>query len=370
MNLKSITDFLRRDKAFSVTVLVPTALAALYWGIFASDLYVSESRLVIRTPEKTAPSGLGALIQTAVFPNAGNEVYAVQSYVTSREALSALDSDNFIRNSFSNDQISLFDRFDPLGLNGSFEDLYDYYLKKVNIEHDSRSSITTLTVRAYNPRDAQVINRRLTEQAEALVNRLNARGRKDLIRFAVTEVDQAQRKAKASAVALAAFRNRSSLIDPEKQAAIQIQMISKLQDELIASEIQLSQTRSVAPENPQIVPLSARVAGLRAQIKEEQEKVAGPPGSLSSAAVEYQKLQLENEVAGRQLAAALNALEQARNDAQRKQAYVERIASPLLPDKAREPKRAKGVLATLLLGLAFWGILRLLIAGVKEHTDH
>ncbi len=69
-----------------------------------------------------------------------------------------------------------------------------------------------------------------------------------------------------AALALAQFRNASGIIDPEKQAAVQLQMISKLQDELIGSRMQLLQLRAMAPENPQIPVLQARIAGLSRQI--------------------------------------------------------------------------------------------------------
>ena len=61
------------------------------------------------------------------------------------------------------------------------------------------------------------------------------------------------------------------------------------------------------------------------------------------------------------------SLQDARNEAQRKQAYVERIVQPNVPDDALEPRRIKGVLATLVIGLVAWGVLSMLLAGVREH---
>ena len=95
--------------------------------------------------------------------------------------------------------------------------------------------------------------------------------------------------------------------------------------------------------------------------------MAGGERSLSSKAAEYERLTLDRSFADKQLAVALTSLEQARNDAQRKQLYLERIVQPSLPDVAVEPRRLRGVLATLLLGLIAWGILSLLLAGVLEH---
>jgi capsular polysaccharide transport system permease protein len=69
------------------------------------------------------------------------------------------------------------------------------------------------------------------------------------------------------------------------------------------------------------------------------------------------------------LATALASLETARNEAQRKQLYLERIVAPSLPDRSFEPRRLKGILEVFLLGLIAWGIGSMLIAGVREHQD-
>src|SRR5688500_17026496 len=63
---------------FLLTVFLPTTCAILYFGLFASDVYVVESRFVVRSPEKTSTSGLGVLLKSAGFANAGDEVYAAQ----------------------------------------------------------------------------------------------------------------------------------------------------------------------------------------------------------------------------------------------------------------------------------------------------
>ena len=42
-------------------------------------------------------------------------------------------------------------------------------------------------------------------------------------------------------------------------------------------------------------------------------------------------------------------------------------ASSSMPDEAAEPRRLRGIFATLVLGLVIWGILKLLVAGVREH---
>jgi BexC/CtrB/KpsE family polysaccharide export inner-membrane protein len=182
-------------------------------------------------------------------------------------------------------------------------------------------------------------------------------------------VVEAQAEARDTALALAGYRNTAGVIDPERQATVQLQMISKLQDELIGARLQLLQMSSIAPQNPQIPVLNVRISGLERAIEREMDALTGTGQSLSTAAAQFQRLELEREFADRQLAASLATLQEARNDARRQQAYIERIAQPSLPDAAMEPKRLNGILATLLLGLIAWGVLTMLLAGVREHRD-
>ena len=107
---------------FGATVIVPTVLAVLYFGFIASDVYVSESQFVVRSPDKPSTSGLGVILKTAAgFSNAGDEIYSAQSYVLSRDALRAIDRNNAFRQAYTRPSISIFDRFNPTGLFGSFE---------------------------------------------------------------------------------------------------------------------------------------------------------------------------------------------------------------------------------------------------------
>ena len=347
--------------------MVPTALAIIYFGLIASDVYVSESRFVVRSPDKPSMSGIGVLLKGAGFSNAGDEIYAADDYIQSRDALRALNRDGSVTRAYNNNDVSIFDRFNALGIDGSFENLFEYFRKKVRVDFDTTSSITTLTVRAYNPQQAQKFNRQLLELAEDQVNRLNRRGRTDVIQLSEQEVADAEEAAQRAAVALAEFRNASGIIDPEKQAAVQLQMVSKLQDELIGSRMQLLQLQQMAPENPQIPILRVRIGGLAREIERQVGLVAGSRTSLSATAARYQRLLLDREFTDKRLAAAMASLQDARAEARRKQAYVERIAQPSKPDEAQEPKRLRGILATLILGLVAWAILAMLFAGIREH---
>ena len=362
--------FRKKNTLFLAVVIVPTIISALYFGIFASDVYISESRFVVKSTKQAATDGVGLLLQSAGFNNANEEVYATNDYIISRSALQQLNRDGAVTAAYTAPGISIFDRFNPVGWDGSFEKLFQYYTRRVTITSDARSAISTLIVRAYSSEDALKLNGRLLEQAEEMVNRLNTRGREDLIKYADKEVEAAKQQARTASLALAAYRNKQGVVDPQQQAAIQLQMVSKLQDELITVKSQLIQLRAFTPENPQIPVLEKRARILSEEIYQQTGLVAGDANkSLAAAAVEYQRLQLENGFAERQLAGAMASLQEARNEARRKQIYVERIVNPNRPDSALEPRRMRGIFATFVVGLIAWGILSLLLAGVREHQS-
>jgi len=354
---------------FLLTVVVPTLISAFYFGMTASDVYTSESRFIIRSPERQSASPFSALLKGTGFSSSQGDTFTVQDFMLSRDALKSLNDKLNIGKAFASKDVDIFSRFAGLDWDDSFEALYLYYLKKVDIRIDSASSITTLTVKSFTAEDAFRINEQLMEMGEALVNQLNDLGRQDMIRFANGEVSKAEDKAKAAAVALSSYRDKKGVIDPEQQTTMELEQVARLQGELIATQALLVQLQNFAKNNPQIPSLQLRVKNLRQQIDVETTQVAGGARSLANKAAEYQRLALDREFAHTQLGSALASLELARAEAQRKQLYLERIVHPSKPDRAMEPRRIRGVLSTLVLGLIVWGVLTLLIAGVKEHQD-
>jgi len=357
------------NRLFLIAVALPTTLATIYFGFIASDIYISESRFIIRSPQRQAPTGLGAILQGAGFSRAQDDTYSVHDYMLSRDALQQLDGKLKLSNSFSSTAVDRFSRFAGIDPDNSFEAFHRYYQRHISVSHDAASSISTLRVSAFSRQEAQKINEMLLEMGEALVNQLSERGRQDMMRFAASEVALAESKVKSTAQALSRFRSKNGVFDPERQSAIQLQQVSKLQDELIATKTQLAQIRTASKKNPQIVSLQSRIDMLNKSITEESAKVAGGKASLTEKASEFEKLALEKSFAEKQLAAALATLEQARNDALRKQFYLERIVQPNMPDNAMEPRRIRAVIATFAIGMVCWGILAMLLAGIREHND-
>jgi capsular polysaccharide transport system permease protein len=361
--------YVRPSLLFLLVVVLPVLVATIYFGFIASDVYISESQFVVRSPDKPSPTGLGAILQTAGFKNASDEADAAQSFAVSRDALRGINRNDAFEKAYTRPSISIVDRFDPLRLYGSFEHLYGYFQDKVSLQIDSTTSITTLAVRAYTPQDAYRFNEQLLGMTESRVNKLNEPGRQDLVQYAQADVDTAKARSQAAAMALAAYRNQSGIVDPTLESQAELQMISNLQTQLIAARTELAQVQRYAPENPRIPVLQTQIATIQGQMDQELGKVTGGHKSLSGSAVQYQRLALESDFADKQLEASLASLEQARQEAHRKQVYVERVVEPNFPDAPMEPLRLRGIFATLVISLIAFGIFRMLLAGVKEHAQ-
>lgn len=354
---------------FLVTVALPTLIAILYFGIFASDVYMSESRFVVRSPSRASISPLGYVLSGGSLTGASEESNAVAEYLGSRGALIDANRDGFVRQAFGAARIFWLDRFGG-GLDGrSDEELYQYFSKKVIVEQESASQVTRLTVRAFDPGEAREINRRLLDRSEALVNRLSDRARGDAITVARREVADAETAARQAALALSRYRTSQGIIDPEKEATIRLQMISKLQDELISARTQMRQIETYTPQASQRPFLRTQIRSLEREIAEQTSEVAGGNRSLSTATVRFQELTLASELAEKRLGATIASFQEAQAEARRKRAYIERVAEPSMPDYAIEPRRFRGIIATFILGLLVWGVASMLVVGVREHRD-
>lgn len=361
---------LRINKLFIWSVAVPTVASAVYFGFLAHDVYVSESQFVVRTVQRPMMTGISSLLQGTGIAQGSNDVYSVQDFVTSRDALSELDTKFRLRNSYGSRAVDWLSRFDALGWDGSFENFLRYYQRfVVETDLDSTSSILTLTVRAFSAEEAYRINQHLLALSEAFVNKMNERARSDLVRFALSDVSNAQSQEKTAVLSLSKYRDDKSLYDPDKQSGLQLEEIGALQQELVSTEKMVADVRGVARNNPQIPVLQNRMKVLQGQINSEMAKVAGSSSSLSSKSPEYDSIVLDRDFAAKYLEVALDSLEQARQNAMSQQLYIERIEEPGRPDIAMEPRRIRDIAATFLLSLVVWGILSLLVTAVKEHAD-
>lgn len=354
---------------FALCVLLPTLLAAVYYGAVASDVYQSESRFLVRAPQRTPVAGIGTLLSSTGIARGQDDAYPVQDYVLSRDALHELDAALGLRQAYGEPGVDRLHRFPRLDGDDSFEALYLHYLDHVGVTHDGVSGITTLRVNGFQPRIVRDINEKLLQMSERLVNGLNERSRQDILRQAEQEVQLAQTRARDAALALSAYRSKGKVFDPTLESAARLETVTRLREELRLAEAQQAEVRQLSPGNPQLGVIDARVRLLRQQVEREQAQVLGREGSLIAKAPVYDRLVLDKGFADSQLASAMASLEVARAEVARQRLYLERLVQPHLPDQALEPRRLRSVVMVFVLGLIVWGVLSLIVASIREHAD-
>lgn len=368
--LGKLKQWLRKiNLLFLLTVIIPTFCSLFYFSVWASDVYISESSFIVRSSRAQASlGGMGALLQSIGFARSQDDTFTVQEFMRSRNALTTLESELPVRK-FYEDNGDFFSRFNPLGFFDEQESFYQYFRKHLMINIDSLSGIATLQVRGFNADSAQQINEALLHLAETLVNKLNDRARKDTITFAEQSVNEAEKYLSETSTALSQYRVKNGIFDIRTQSESVLTLVQKLQDELIAIQTQLDQVRALSPDNPQVKVLKARQKSIREEVAQQLNRVFEGKHSLTTQSAEYQRLILDETLAKQQLTAAMSALQSAKEEAGRQQLYLEIIAKPNHPDLALEPHRLYNILATFILGLVIYGVLTLLLAGVREHKN-
>ncbi len=358
-----------RNPLLWLTLFLPTLFSTIYFGLFASDVYISESSFVVRSPKNQASlTGFGALLQGTGFSRSQDDAYTVREYIQSRTALSQLEEEIPVKDFYST-KGDFFSRFNTFGLSGSEEEFYRYFKDRISVDLDSVSGITTLRVRAFDSSEGQAINQKLLNLGEQLINRLNERARKDTVEYAEQAVANAEHNVKEAGAALTEYRIKNNIFDLPAQSSVQLTLISTLKAELVRVETQLAQLQSMTPDNPQVEALLMRQKSLKKEINEQSKLLSGRGNSAATQSADYQRLVLANELATQQLAAAMTSLQNTRSESDRQQLYLEVVNQPSQPDWAAEPHRLYNILSTFIIGLMLYGVLSLLIASIREHKN-
>ena len=233
------------------------------------------------------------------------------------------------------------------------------------------NGIVTYTVRAYDPGMAQEISKEVLQQSEALVNEMNERARKDTVALAENEVKIAQARIAKAQKAIEAFRNEHSDLDPQATASGLQTIVMELEGERAKLRAEIADAQSfMKGDAPQLRSLKSRLSAVEKQLAAEKARLAGSQEAnvLNTWVSEYETLMIENEFAKKQLTTAMTALETARASLLSKTRYVVPIEQPTLPDESRYPRTWVFTLCTFLGLILIYGLVRLIVASVREHA--
>jgi capsular polysaccharide transport system permease protein len=362
--------WLHTRRWFLLFVILPTIVVALYYGLFAADIYVSESRFVIKAPnqKQSQSSTLASLIQTTGLSGGQEQTNEILDYIRSRDALAELSKRTALRARFMSPEADALSRYPAPFVADRIENLYKYYRKMIDAQLDHDTGLAIVRTKGFTPDDAYALNARLLDLSEALVNRLNNRAQDKAISEAERRVKESQVRLRTARIALGQYRNNQALLDPAQQGAGVLDISNRLITEQAGLRAQLQSIERVAPRNPAIPALRGRIAAIGAQIAQQTGRAVGTSTGIASKLSGYENLVVEQEFATQMVTAANASLEQARTEAQRQQFYLERVVEPHRPDLALLPYRLQNVLIVFATCLCLYLIGWMLIVGILEHA--
>jgi len=209
----------------------------------------------------------------------------------------------------------------------------------------------------------------LLRLAEEEANRLNVRAQNDTVALAEDHVADAERGVVAAQSVLTDFRNKHLLVDPTKSSDSELETITALATEFAETTATIKETTLAAASSPTVAALKAQAEALQERIDAERAKLGGSDQALAGKVSQFELLTLNRDLADQTLAAAIESLELAREDARRQSIYVEEIVAPNLPDESTEPAVLRTAATFFVLGFAIFGVLWIITVGAQEHEQ-
>jgi capsular polysaccharide transport system permease protein len=358
---------------FTVVVIIPTLLGGLYYLFIAAPIYVSEAQFVAYEKNQAATSaGLGSVL-ASVGVSAGQEeisAYEVRNYMLSRSAIVDLTRTAGLLQIVGRPEGDFLYRFPHLFAKPTVENLYKAYPHFVSVEYNLQTGISTLKVRAFRARDAHDLAEALLNRGEDWVSGLNERALHDALAQAQRQVTDAEASLVEAQAALTNYRNKERLIDPDKVAVSNLELLGRLETQVAMVRAQRAALAASAPQSPELPILDRQVSALTDQAEAERTRTAGEDNSLAPKVASYERLSLERDLSAKTLEAAVAELQEARMDARRQQMYIDRVVDPSFPDSAEEPHRLQMIFVIFVSSLVAYSVSSLVIAGLREHRQH
>lgn len=359
-------------------VVLPTVLAALYYGVVAAPQYAVEVRFAIRGgTHSSAPSGGTDLVSSlAGFGSSSSstmsDAYIVMDFVKSREIIEKMRPMVDIRSVYGNPSADFVMR---LGASAKIEDVVDYWRWMIDVSLDAISQIITVKVRAFSREDAVRVAEGVLAFSEELINNLSERARLDTVKFAEHEVRRNEDRLRVNRSLVRQFRDQQQEIDPLKKADNQLSLLGQLEGQLAAARARMSTLRRYMQEGaPSVTFLETQIKALERQVEQERAKLGkgaekpSDSNTLSGQVAAYEELLVEREFAEKAYVSALSTLEKARIDAAQQQRYLATFVRPSLPQEALYPQRLLNTFLVLIGSALFWALSVLVFYAVRDHA--
>jgi len=346
---------------------IPVIVAFTYFGLIATDRFVSESSVVIRSGNSSTQSiSFGGLIPLG--GSSVQDVVVVSDYIASMEMAEHLDEKFSLREHYSSDQVDFVSRLNP---SVSAEGFLEYLSGKIGVVYEEATEIVSITVQAYTPEMARAVNLEIINRSEVLINRLSDRIAEDAIGAARSEVQLALENATDVSERMSRFAVDNRSLNPEIESSSIFGVISALEGKLAETRaVYAEKSAYLQKSSAEIRGLQNRITGLETEVSRERARLSDERGEgVGQLLGQYRPLMVEEELARQRYAAALMALETARAETRQQKRYLATFVSPNLPDSSTEPDRIVDAISAILFAMLFYTIFALCRATIREHID-
>lgn len=351
-------------------VVLPFLLATGYYGLIASDRYVSEAKLLVKRVGSSEGLSLNLGLLTGGAVTDREDGLYLKEYILSPDMAAHLEASEGLRAAYSTEAADWFSR---LPADATREDFLEYFRRHVHVHLDDVSTVATVRVEGFDPATAKRLTEAIIRQSDHFINQISNKVAEDQLGFVARELDSARQHVLDSRSRVNRFQDRHNVLDPVEEAKAAAALVGQLDAELVKSETELKGLLSYLNDQaPQVVALRGKIDALQAQIAQERRKLAGTRGGtdkLNRMSADFQNLAFESEFALDRYRAALQAMEKTRIDASKRIKSLVVLSAPQVAEEAEYPRRL--YLLTLLLAglLMVYAIGRLAIATIKDHTD-
>lgn len=353
--------------SFVVAVLLPVLAAAAYMFGWAEDQYHSRMAFSVRSEAAAAPVELGLLAAVGGVGGGGAaDADILFDYITSEEMVAAVDARFDLGHVFRPVET---DPVFALPARATREDKVDYWRRMVRVRRDAGTGLLDVEVRAFRPEDAQALAAEILRESDALVNRLSEQARRDAIRFAAADLDEAEARLRAQRRLLAEFRDQNRIVDPQADVEGQMGLLNALQSELVQTLVERDMLLTYAKADDQrVAHANRRADAVGARIEAEREKLglAGDTRAMAALLGRYEALRTDLEFAAGAYTQALAAHAAALAEARRKVRYLAAHVAPTRAESAIYPRRLS-LTGLVALGLLLaWGIGVVLSYNIRD----
>lgn len=333
-------------------VLLPTLIAGYYFYAVATPMYSTKSEFLILKAESSG-GAMGSLFSGTQFAT-NQDAIAVQSYLTSKDAMLRLDRDEGFKSHFTQGFIDPIQRLDPEPTN---EEAYSLYKRHVQIGYDPTEGVIKMEVMAADPQVAADFSKALIGYAEERVDNLSLRKRSNAVTDAEQGLADAEAARRDAQETLVRMQQEGNVVDPEGRIAALRSQINTYELQLQEKQLQLQALLDNSRPNQAKVEGAQgdirRLEALLDRLNREMTTATTGKDSLAEVAVQIKLAEADLSTRDLMLQTALERLEQARRDADSQARY---LTTSVVPVPSEDPSYPRKFENTVLAFLIFGGI--------------